>query len=84
MDDKVLITLTVEHFQCDYELPGSVALSELYPRLLEVLKKDSSKTFGEWKRLMLSNDVGVLSEETANLKDYGICSGSILKVVREV
>lgn len=84
MSDKETVTLKHESFICDYELPVSIPLSELYPRLLMVLKHDAPKIFGDWKQLLLWIDAGACSELSATLSQYGVSSGEVLTIIREV
>lgn len=84
MSDKETVTLTYENYVCDYELPVLIPLSELYPRLLSVLKHDAPKVFGDWKQLLLGIDAGACSELSATLSQYGVSSGEILTIIREV
>lgn len=77
-DETIIVTLRAENFCRDFELPANVPLGELYPRLLAVLQKASNRVFGEWTKLILETDEGMLMDEKATLFDYGICTGCYL------
>ena len=82
-DEIVLVTLRKEDFCRDFELPAKIPLGELCPRLLVVLQKMNARVFGEWTKLVLETDEGVLQDKNATLHDYGICTGCYLSVEQE-
>ena len=82
MPETIVVTLRTDQGFCqDFELPATVPLAELYPRLLAVLQQ-ISHSFFSWKGLFLETEQGVLLDPDATLYDYGICSGYDLSVIQ--
>ena len=82
MADTVLITLRIDDFCQDYEIPCDVRLWELYPRLLAVLQRENT-LFRNFRGIILELDGAGLLDMFATLADYGVCTGDYLDVVRE-
>lgn len=83
MGETIIVTLRSEReFFCDFELPATVSLAELYPRLLAVLQQMHPADFSSWNSLLLEVEAGVLLDTSATLYDYGICSGCYLTVIQ--
>lgn len=83
MVDMVAVTLRAGEFSCDFELPNHVKLCELYPRILAALQKTNMRVFGEYNEIILETDGCGMLDLSATLRDYGICSGYDLDVVRK-
>ena len=83
MKEIVVVTLRAPGFSGDFELPGTVPLRDLYPRLLSVLKKIHSSIFVPYRGIILETDGRGLLNKQATLFDYGICDGYSLDIVRE-
>ena len=79
--DRVLVTLKYADFEGDFELPCTVRLGELYPRLtaalqsIRLINSGSGTTF-------LEKDGSMLTDPNASLADYGVCDGNILYICR--
>lgn len=86
MNNTIIVTLKASGFEKDFELPNNVRLRELYPRLTSALQSTSSECFGDYETVLLELGESALLTEDATLSDYGVCTGSVLKVVgkREV
>ena len=83
LQNKTVVTLTCEEFKSDYELPTAIPLSELSNRLLCVLQQEEPKLFNRFSKLWLASDKGVFADQSATLNDYGVCSGTVIKVICE-
>lgn len=83
MTDKVVVTLKTEDFSRDYELPWSVNLGELYPRVLNALQETSGRVFRKYTGIVFELDGYGLLNRNASLSDYGVCTGFSLTVVPE-
>ncbi len=81
--EKVIVTLRAEDFEKDFELPCSIPLGELYPRLTAALYETSAMKFGDYTGVVLEKDGAGLLDQKATLMDYGICTGSILEIARK-
>ncbi len=81
--ETVIITLRAENFEKDFELPCTIPLSELYPRLTVALQETSAMRFGDFTGVVLEQNGAGLLDQKATLLDYGICTGSILDIVRK-
>jgi len=83
MSETIIVTLRTEHgFCCDFELPATVGLAQLYQRLLTVLQQMEGTEFSGWNSLLLESEAGVLLDLSAALYDYGICSGCYLNIIQ--
>ena len=82
MAETAIVTLRLESYCKDYELPVKVPLGELYPRLLTVLQEKSSR-FGEYNNIVLEYRKCGMTDKTATLADYGVVSGVYLDIARE-
>ncbi len=80
MNEKVVVTLKAAGFEKDFELPGRIPLSELYPRLTAALQQTSPRKFGDYTGVILEHDQAGLLDLSATLSDYGICTGSVLEI----
>lgn len=83
MTTEIVVTLRMDEFCRDFELPANAILGEVYPRLLTVLQETSNRLFGDWEGVLLETEEGVLLDLTATLNDYGICDGCYLNIIRE-
>ena len=83
MKDAVAITLKTDNFSRDFELPWSVELGELYPRVLKALQETSGSVFGKYTGIVFELDGCGLLDRNASLSDYGVCTGCSLTVVPE-
>lgn len=81
MNNTIIITLKANGYEKDFELPSNVKLRELYPRLTSALQFTSPKYFGDYETVLLEREDSALLNGDATLSDYGICTGSTLKVV---
>ena len=83
MSEVVTVTLqTKQGFCLDFDLPATIPLSKLYPRLLAVLQQTGNACFSGWNQLFLQTHEGVLSDLDATLYDYGICRGQYLTIIQ--
>lgn len=83
MSEQVLVTLFFGQTEQDYSLPSKIRLGELYPRLLNVLKKTEAEAFRRTNRICLQREDGFLLDSNATLSDYGVKNGSRLSVSKE-
>lgn len=83
MAKTIVVTLQSKQYSQDFELPATVPLHELYPRLTEALHKAAGTQFQDFSSVILEKDGAGLLDEAASLADYGVCDGCILNVVRK-
>lgn len=81
--ETVIVTLRSEGFEKDMELPCKIPLEELYPRLTTALQNASTLRFGDFIGVVLEKDGAGMLTLGATLMDYGVCTGSILDVVKK-
>lgn len=83
MNETVLVTLRTKGFSQDFELPCNVKLSELYPRLMAVLKEMKGGLFDDCAEVILEAGGCSMTDGLATLGDYRICTGCVLDIVRK-
>lgn len=82
MPETIIVTIRAQGGFCrDLELPAAVRLEQLYPRLLDVLRRLDGSTFSRWNSLLLEKEEGILLDLSAVLSDYGICTGCYLTAI---
>ncbi len=81
--ETVIITLRAKDFEKDYELPCTIPLSELYPRLIVALQETSSMRFGNYSGVVLEQKGAGMLDLNASLLDYGVCDGLYLDIVEK-
>lgn len=82
MNDMIIVTLRSDSFQKDLELPWFVPLSELYPRLLQVLRWIRPSEFNSYERILLEMNGTVLRSMSSTLADYEVSTGTYLDIRR--
>ena len=81
MTNSIIVTLKVNQYAEDFELPGNEKLQELYPKLFDLLQMTRPDIFKQYRGVVLEVNGCGLVDLSATLFDYGICSGMYMDIV---
>lgn len=81
MNGRIIVTIRMDSFQRDMELPETLPLRPLCVQLLELLKQADARLFRTMDEITLAADGMPMLNRGASLKDYGIYNGAYLDIV---
>ena len=81
MNGRIIVTIRMDSFQRDMELPEALPLRTLCVQLLELLKQADARLFRTMDEIALAADSMPMLTGSASLKDYGIYNGTYLDIV---
>lgn len=81
MNGRIIVTIRMDSFQRDMELPETLPLRTLCVQLLELLKQTDARLFRTMDEIALAVDGMPMLNGSASLKDYGIYNGAYLDIV---
>lgn len=81
MNGRIIVTIRMDSFQRDMELPETLPLRTLCVQLLELLKQADARLFRTMDEITLAADGMPMLNRGASLKDYGIYNGTYLDIV---
>ncbi len=81
MNGRIIVTIRMDSFQRDMELPETLPLRTLCVQLLELLKQADARLFRTMDEITLAADGMPMLNRGASLKDYGIYNGAYLDIV---
>ena len=81
MNGRIIVTIRMDSFQRDMELPEALPLRTLCVQLLELLKQADARLFRTMDEIALDADSMPMLTGSASLKDYGIYNGTYLDIV---
>lgn len=81
MNGRIVVTVQMDGFRRDMELPETLPLRTLCTQLLALLKQTDARTFHAMDEIVLAVDGLPMLSGGAALKDYGIYSGTYLDIV---
>lgn len=81
MNGRIIVTIRMDSFQRDMELPETLPLRTLCVQLLELLKQTDARLFRTMDEIALAVDGMPMLNGGASLKDYGIYNGAYLDIV---
>lgn len=81
MNGRIIVTIRMDSFQRDMELPETLPLRALCVQLLELLKQADARLFRTMDEIALAVDGMPMLNGSASLKDYGIYNGTYLDIV---
>ena len=81
MNGRTVVTIRMDGFQRDIELPEALPLRTFCVQLLELLKQADARLFRTMDEIALAVDSMPMLTGSASLKDYGIYNGTYLDIV---
>lgn len=81
MSGKIVVTVRMDDFQRDLELPDGTPLRSLCAELLTLLRQTDARLFSDTAELVLAADGMPMLSGGASLSDYGVGSGAYLDIV---
>ena len=81
MNGRIIVTIRMDSFQRDMELPETLPLRTLCVQLLELLKQADARLFRTMDEIALAVDGMPMQNCGASLKDYGVYNGAYLDIV---
>lgn len=81
MNGRIIVTIRMDSFQRDMELPEALPLRTLCVQLLELLKQADARLFRTMDEIALAVDSMPMLNGSVSLKDYGIYNGTYLDIV---
>lgn len=81
MNGRIIVTIRMDSFQRDMELPETLPLRTLCVQLLELLKQADARLFRTMDEIALAVDGMPMLNCGASLKDYGVYNGAYLDIV---
>lgn len=81
MEDKVIVTIaeTVKGWEMDFEISSRIAMKELEPFLLEMLRNKCPSVFHSWETFSIFYK-GYIIKPEETLEELGIWDGSRLEI----
>lgn len=81
MSDKVVLTMVLPNCEKDFELPATIPLRELYPRMLVVLSRMFPEDYAKCSGITFRNETGLLDDPDVSLAGCGVRTGCRLSVI---